>query len=191
LTVPARYLPSMATQAARRASLPDPQQLRARLHAATAALAVRAERLEPFIEDVARARTAPLLTLADLQGTSFATGFDALMMHQHDRWIALLPLHAAQATVAPAASAMQQLRSALERAAPGQAQLLNLKSESDALYASYLSEALRLSRSRTGGYRCIIARNAALAGSRRPCSRAAGARGARRRRRFAASGADP
>jgi predicted exporter len=142
---PARYLPSMATQAARRASLPDPQELRARLHAATAALAVRAERLEPFIEDVARARTAPLLTLADLQGTSFATGFDALMMHQHDRWIALLPLHAAQATVAPAASAMQQLRSALERAAPGQAQLLNLKSESDALYASYLSEALRLS----------------------------------------------
>jgi hypothetical protein len=44
------------------------QQLRERLHAATATLAVRAERLEPFIEDVARARTAPLLTLADLQG---------------------------------------------------------------------------------------------------------------------------
>jgi predicted exporter len=139
---PTRYLPSIATQAARRASLPDPKTLRERLRAATATLAVRPERLEPFIEDVARAQTAPLLSLPDLQGTSFATGVDALIMHQHEQWIALLPLHAAQA---PVASAMQQLRSALEHAAPGQALLLNLKSESDALYASYLSEALRLS----------------------------------------------
>jgi len=142
---PARYLPSIATQAARRTSLPDPDTLRERLHAATAALTVRAERLEPFIDDVAHARTSPLLTLADLKGTSFATGFDALMMHQHDKWIALLPLRAAQANVAPSAGAMQQVRSALWHAAPGQALLLNLKSESDALYASYLSEALRLS----------------------------------------------
>jgi predicted exporter len=142
---PARYLPSIATQAARRASLPDPETLRERLHAATAPLAVRAERLEPFIDDVAHARTSAPLTLADLKGTSFATGFDALMIHQHDKWIALLPLRAAQATVAPSAGAMQQVRSALEHAAPGQALLLNLKGESDALYASYLSEALRLS----------------------------------------------
>jgi predicted exporter len=40
---------------------------------------------------------------------------------------------------------MNQVRAVLEQAAPQQALLLNLKSESDALYASYLSEALRLS----------------------------------------------
>jgi len=142
---PARYLPSIAVQAVRRASLPEPEQLRVRLNAATATLAVRAERLEPFVGDVARARTAPLLTVADLQGTSLETGFAALMMHRHEKWIALLPLHAAQAAVSPSESAMHEVRAVLEQAAPQQALLLNLKSESDALYASYLSEALRLS----------------------------------------------
>lgn len=142
---PARYLPSSAAQLQRRASLPDPHELRTRLRAATATLAVNAARLEPFVEDVAHARTAPLITLADLKGTSFAAGFDALMMRQHDKWVALLPLHAAQSTVLPSATAMSQVRAALARAAPGEALLLNLKSESDALYSSYLSEALRLS----------------------------------------------
>jgi predicted exporter len=142
---PARYLPSIAAQSERRASLPDPEELRARLHAATATLAVNSERLEPFVQDAARARTAPLLTLADLKDTSFAAGFDALMMRQREKWIALLPLHAAQTTVSPSASAMAQVRAALDRAAPGEALLLNLKNESDALYSSYLSEALRLS----------------------------------------------
>lgn len=142
---PARYLPSAVAQAARRASLPDTEQLRARLEAATATLAVRTERLEPFVQDVVRARAAPLLTLADLKGTSFQTGFDALMMHQSAKWSALLPLHAAQAGAAPSAAAMNEVRAAVEHAAPGQALLLNLKSESDALYSSYLSEALLLS----------------------------------------------
>jgi predicted exporter len=142
---PTRYLPSIATQAVRRASLPEPGELRERLNAATATLAVRAERLEPFVDDVARARTAALLTLPDLRGTSLAAGFDALMMHQHEKWIAVLPLHAAQAGVSPSESALNQVRAVLEQAAPQQALLLNLKSESDALYASYLSEALRLS----------------------------------------------
>jgi predicted exporter len=142
---PARYLPSFAAQADRRASLPDTEQLRVRLHAATATLAVRAERLEPFVEDIARAREAPLLTLPDLKGTSFETGFDALTMRQDEKWSALLPLHAAQAGAPASDDAMNQVRAAVERAAPGRALLLNLKSESDALYSSYLSEALRLS----------------------------------------------
>ena len=142
---PARYLPSIATQTQRRASLPDSEQLRVRLHAATAALGVSAERLEPFVQDVARARTAPLLLPADLKGTSFEAAFDALMIRQHEQWLALLPLHAAQAGAPPSEGAINQIRAAVEHAAPGQALLLNLKSESDALYASYLSEALRLS----------------------------------------------
>jgi predicted exporter len=142
---PARYLPSLATQAQRRASLPAADELRLRLHAATATLAVRAERLEPFVQDVERARTQPLLTPPDLKSTSFETGFGALMMRQQDKWSALLPLHAAAAGVAPSADALHQVRLAIERTAPGEALLLNLKSESDALYSSYMSEALHLS----------------------------------------------
>ena len=143
---PARYLPSVATQAARRASLPDAAQLRERLHEATAKLGVRAERLEPFIDDVARARAAPLLALQDLRGTSLEAGVDALLMHQANRWSALLPLHPARPGMLPSAADLQRVSAAVERAAPGgQAVLLNLKSESDAMYSGYLSEALRLS----------------------------------------------
>lgn len=149
---PARYLPSLATQAKRRASLPDTAELRARLSAATATLAIRADRLEPFVADVARARAGPLLTLSDLQG-SFAAGFNSLVMHNGTLWHALLPLHATDAHAPPSPSTMKQLRAAVESAAPGQAVLLNLKSESDALYSSYLSEALCLS---AAGFAAII-----------------------------------
>ena len=150
---PTRYLPSAATQEERLASLPQSSELRARLQAATATLPVRAERLEPFIEDVARARARPLLTLSDLQGTSFAAGFDTLTMHQREQWSSLMPLHAVHTGATPSAAALDQVRAAVENAAPGHALLLNLKSESDALYSSYLSEALRLS---AAGFAAIV-----------------------------------
>lgn len=150
---PARYLPSDATQIERRASLPDSDELRLRLRAATASLAVSAERLEPFIRDVTQARAAPLLSATDLERTSFAAGVDALMMHQGEQWAALLPLHSAEAGTQPSAAATNKVRAAVESAAPGEAVLLNLKSESDALYSSYLSEALRLSGA---GFAAII-----------------------------------
>jgi predicted exporter len=142
---PTRYLPSVATQAARRTSLPDAVQLRERLREATAKLGLRTERLEPFVNDVARARAGPLLTLQDLRGTSLETGVDALLMHQSRQWSALLPLYPAQTGLLPSAADLQKVSAAAARAAPGQALLLNLKSESDALYSGYLSEALRLS----------------------------------------------
>ena len=53
---PANYLPSLATQAARRASLPDPATLRENLRQGTAGLALDSERLTPFLDDVEAAR---------------------------------------------------------------------------------------------------------------------------------------
>jgi predicted exporter len=150
---PARYLPSEATQELRRASLPESDELRARLKAATATLAVRAERLEPFVLDVARARAAPLIRLADLERTSFAAAFDGLTMHQGEQWAALLPLYSAEASALPSGAAMDEVRAAVAAAAPGEALLLNLKRESDSLYSSYLSGALRLS---AAGFAAII-----------------------------------
>ncbi|HEY5102261.1 MAG TPA: MMPL family transporter [Steroidobacteraceae bacterium] len=150
---PTHYLPSDAAQSLRRASLPDSSALRLRLKAATASLPVSAARLEPFILDAAEARAAPLLRVSDLEGTSFAAGFDALTMHEGTRWAALMPLHATEAGTQPSAAATDKIRAAVENAAPGKAFLLNLKNESDALYSSYLSEALRLS---AGGFAAII-----------------------------------
>jgi predicted exporter len=138
---PANYLPSVPTQRARRESLPAAEQLRAELPEATAGLGLSGERLQPFLHDVDLARRAPLLTAQDLQGTSLRTGFDSLILHQKDRWNALLPLHAAG--MEPVDTA--RVSAALQGAKLEETRVLDLKQESDALYASYLSEAIRLS----------------------------------------------
>ena len=93
---PAVYLPSLATQAARRA---QPAGSRATL-ARNLALAVRdlpldAGQLGPFESDVETARRGPLMSAADLEGTSMAAGLESLTMHSEAGWSALLPLHAA------------------------------------------------------------------------------------------------
>ena len=139
---PANYLPSMAAQRARRDSLPDAGQLRESLRHATADLPLSADALQPFLADVEKTRQAPLLSARDLQGTSLGAGFDALILHQKDRWNAILPLHAAGGAQAIDTS---RVRSALQAAKLSEAQALDLKQESDGLYAGYLSEAIRMS----------------------------------------------
>ena len=140
--IPTNYLPSAATQKARRSSLPGPAQLQESLRQATAGLGLDSERLKPFLRDVETARNSRLITVQDLQGTSLRAGFDALILHQKDRWNALLPLHAVDAAQ-PIDTA--RVTAALQRAELTDAQVLDLKQESDALYAGYLTEAIRLS----------------------------------------------
>jgi predicted exporter len=135
---PAVYLPSESTQAQRRASLPGEADLRARLEQATAGLGLRADTLQPFVADVAAARQAAPLLPADLDGTSMKAALDALLLREGDRWNALLPLHVpkgAQSIDVPA----------VRRALGPAAQVIDLKAESDALYARYLKEAIHLS----------------------------------------------
>jgi predicted exporter len=139
---PVNYLPGAAAQEARRSSLPDEPQLRENLRLATQGLAVDSVRLQPFLRDVEAARHAPLVTAQDLQGTSLRTGFEALILHQKDRWNALLPLHAVSATQAVD---MARVREALQSAEVNDARVLDIKQQSDSLYASYLGEAIHLS----------------------------------------------
>jgi predicted exporter len=139
---PADYLPSMALQESRRSSLPSAPVLRANLKQALQGLPLRADRLQPFLEDVEATRHAPLVTARDLAETSLNAGFEALILHQNDRWNALLPLRSAavgkeidRARVAAALSGTQ---------AEG-VRVLDLKQESDSLYAGYLAEAIHFS----------------------------------------------
>ncbi len=148
---PAHYLPSLASQHTRQASLPPTEVLGERLTKAVSGMPVSAERLQPFIADVAAARTQPLLTRNDLDRTSFASGFDALMVHGQQGWMALLPLRASPSS--PSYIDDRRVREAVERAAPGQASLLDLKGEADALYSTYLTEAVRLS---LAGFAAIV-----------------------------------
>ncbi|HDR9116156.1 TPA: hypothetical protein QDA80_006214, partial [Burkholderia territorii] len=88
---PARYLPSDATQRARQASLPDADVLAARMREAVAnqPVSVKPELFASFIVDVEAARHAPLLTRADLRGTSMALAVDALLTERAGRWSAM------------------------------------------------------------------------------------------------------
>jgi predicted exporter len=139
---PGNYLPSMAMQEIRRSSLPGPAQLRANLQQAARDLPLRPDRLQPFLEDVETTRHMALLTPRDLVGTSLNAGFDALILHQQDKWNALLPLRAA---AVGQEIDMGRVVAALRGADLPEARVLDLKQESDALYAGYLSEAIHFS----------------------------------------------
>ncbi|MDB5757080.1 MAG: hypothetical protein JWM30_369 [Burkholderia sp.] len=150
-----RYLPSMATQKQRQASLPA-EGLAQRMADASVGLPVRPTLFEPFIDDVAATRRRQPLQRADLDGTSFAMAVDSLMFERDGRWNALLPL------TAPAAEssngngsgiAADAVRAALARSGEAGALFVDLKAESDHLYSGYLNEAILLS---TGGLVAII-----------------------------------
>jgi predicted exporter len=139
---PAAFLPSMATQEARRDGLPNAAQLRDNLRQALAGVGISQDRLQPFLEDVEATRHGPLLSARDLRGTSLNTGFESMILHQNQRWDALLPLHT---SAAGQEIDLQEVAAALERASLSAARVLDLKRESDGLYADYLGEAIRLS----------------------------------------------
>jgi predicted exporter len=139
---PSQFLPSTATQQARQAALPPRAELAARLREATTGLPLRAERLEPFLDDAEAARTRVPLTRAELTGTSLAHAVDALVVQQGERWSAMLPLRAPADGTAIDASAV---RAALAGAATRDALFIDIKGEADRLYGGYLREAIRLS----------------------------------------------
>lgn len=138
---PTRFLPSDATQAARRAALPGAAELRERLAHALEGLPLRPERLAPFLQDVEVARSDPPITAASLQGTSFAAVVESLLLRSDDGWHVLLPLRAGEDGAAPDIAAV---RDAVAGAGVAGARVLDLKQESDALYRGYLHETVRL-----------------------------------------------
>lgn len=146
---PSRYLPSIATQRARQASLPSPAVLETRLAQAVQGLPVRAQRFAPFLADVAVARSQPLLQAADLEQTSMAMAVDALLIRQDHHWSALLPLTAPKGVGIDAS----QIRSALSVAGLHNVLFVDMKAESDRLYSDYLHEAILLS---LGGLVAVI-----------------------------------
>jgi predicted exporter len=148
---PASYLPSLETQMARRAALPPPAELAAALHGALSGLDLDESQLAPFLGDVEAARHAALLGPRDLEGTSLAAGFSAMIMRRGEEWDALLPLRAPpggdRIESAPVEAALQGA------GLDGQARLLDPKTASDALYDEYLREAIRFS---LAGFAAIV-----------------------------------
>jgi len=135
------YLPSQATQRARQASLPVAEELKLNLESAIKDLPVRAQVFAPFLTDVAAARNKPLLQRSDLEHTSMAMAVDAMLLQQGQRWSALMPLTAPERGNIDAA----QVRAALNQAHVPNALFVDMKTESNRLYSSYMHEAIMLS----------------------------------------------
>ena len=146
---PSRYLPSIATQRARQASLPPAAELASNLAQATQDLPLSAQRLTPFLADVDAARSRPLLQAGDLEQTSMAMAMDALLIEKNKRWTALLPLTAPEDVGINA----DKIRTALISTGLTQVLFVDMKAESDRLYSGYLHEAVLLS---LGGIVAIV-----------------------------------
>ena len=149
---PARYLPSDATQRARLASLPAKDVLAARLQEAikNQPVDVRPDAFAPFLADAEAARNAPLVTRADLKGTSMALAVDALLTQRDGHWNAMLALRAprnsqaAQSANTPSLDA-KTVSDAVARANVPSALFVDLKAEADRMYVDYVREDIRLS----------------------------------------------
>ena len=146
---PSRYLPSIATQRARQASLPPPEALQTNLAQAVRGLPVAAALFAPFLADAEAARKQPLLQLADLDNTSMAMAIQALLIERNGQWSALLPLTAPEGVSINAG----KIRSALAAMNLPGVVFVDMKAESDRLYSGYLHEATVLS---LGGLVAIV-----------------------------------
>lgn len=129
-----RMLPSIATQQARLASLPDAATLRTRLTEATVGSPLPATRLQPFIDDVEAARGKPPVMRADLAGGPLGGVVNALLFERPGGgWSSLIALHPT-AQFDPA-----RLRAALSDLP--EVQVVGIMKELDSLYSRYLHEA--------------------------------------------------
>jgi predicted exporter len=152
---PSLYLPSVAAQRARLASLPPADVLTARMREAVAnqSISVKPEAFAPFVADVQAARQQPLLQRADLRGTSMALALDALLTERAGRWSAMLSLRApdnAQNAAHPGpvdepSLDANTIRSAVASAEVSDALVVDMKAEADRLYINYVREDIHLS----------------------------------------------
>lgn len=142
---PARILPAAATQRARLQSLPDAETLRQRLRAALEGLPLRAERLEPFVADVQRARSEGTVTRESFAGTALEQALEGLLFRNSSGgWTALLGIRP-PAGGASARADIAAVRQAVEASGVEGALVVDLKTEIDRLYAGYFNRALAMS----------------------------------------------
>jgi predicted exporter len=129
-----RVLPSMATQAARLASLPDGEALRTRLAEATQGSPLPATRLGPFLAEVEAARKLAPVRRADLKDGPLGSVVNTLMYQRPGGgWSTLVVLHPG-----PKFNA-ERLEAAL--AGVPEVQVVDVGRELAGLYQRYLHEA--------------------------------------------------
>jgi predicted exporter len=126
--LPSRYLPSIATQRARQARLPDAAALEASLQQAMQGLPFRAGAFAPFIADVEAARKLPPLTPEKFEQSPLGARLESMLVRQNEGWVGLATLSGVED---PAAFVQ------LARETGGAVHLLDLKASTEALVVAY------------------------------------------------------
>ena len=147
---PARFLPSQAMQASRRAALPTTAELQPRLQTALSDSPLAAGKLNGFLADVEKTRAQGSVNRESLNGTSLALAVDSLLLQRPNGWSVLLPLRPPGGDKG-VDIAIEPVRAAL---AGSGALFVDMKNEFDTLYNDYLHEATLLS---LAGFVAIVA----------------------------------
>jgi predicted exporter len=129
--LPSRYLPSLATQRARQARLPERAALEAALAQAQRDLPFQADLFAPFVDDVGKARAMPLLTPQAYSTSPLGGRLQSMLTRREGRSVALATLsnvHDAAALAAKAAALGGD---------GARVSLLDLKGAAESLVASY------------------------------------------------------
>jgi len=155
---PVDLLPSTAAQRVRQQALPAPDELRTRLQTALADSNFIAAAFEPFIADVAAARSRAPLTLADFAGTGLGQRLASQVSVREGGASVLVTLRGVRDATA--------LRAAVA-AVPG-AMLVDLRDDVQALIGSYRERAMLAA---AGGLLLIVALLAWQVGDRRAVMR--------------------
>lgn len=131
--LPSRYLPSRATQLARRSKLPDAATLRIALDAALAAAPFRAETFAPFLIDVAVARALEPLDAVTFLNGALGLRLKTMLLPRDGHWTGLITL-----TGVTNPSALTDLAAHTGLSV----RLLDLKHASESLVAAYRTRVL-------------------------------------------------
>ena len=88
----ARYLPTVSLQKRRQQALPTSDSLHSALAQAVKGLSFKAGVFQPFIDDVAKAKSLAPLTASALAGTPLELQVGGLLLHHEDQWTGLVTL---------------------------------------------------------------------------------------------------
>jgi predicted exporter len=128
-------LPSLDTQRARLAALPEPEILQTELRVAASAAGFRAKALTPFVQEIARARALTPIRLENIGDHTWRLRTEGLLFRQSNNVTALITLRGISDPRALAAR-MPVLAPAL---------LIDLKQDTGALISSYRQQILMYS----------------------------------------------
>jgi len=133
IELPSRYLPSEAVQRARQQRLPDRATLEHALAEAEQGMPFQAGLFAPFIDDVQKARSLPLLTEERFAASPLGQRVAAMLMSRGDHWVGLGTLSGVHDV-----TALQ----ALAKGSDGAVRLLDLKETAESMVVAYRTRIL-------------------------------------------------